>query len=409
MTGHDPSVLHISYEDVRGGAARSAYRLHEGLRRAGARSRMLVGHKASVDDDVRMIRRTLLDRALNRAQLSLGIQYALLPSSFMLLRHPWVRAADVLQLANIHGGCFAHTALPLLSRRKKVVWCLHDMWALTGHCGFSLDSDRWLIGCGCCPHLDSYPSIPRDATHLNWRLKQAVYRASELTLVAPSKWLGDLARRSPLLAGFSIHVIPYGVDTDIFAPAHRAEARRRFDLADDDRVVLLMGPLQPRKGSDLLPRILARTTATVGPITVLLVGDNRMERLPRDIRLRALGQIEDDSRLAKAYVAADLLLLPTRMDNLPNTMLESLSCGTPVVSCPSGGVPDAVEDGKNGLLRPVDPDSLGDAVAQMLKDKELRDRLGHEARRRTLARFTLAVQAQAYLDLYASIGVGRLR
>src|SRR5579871_4816994 len=111
-----PSVLHLSHFDEYGGAARSAYRLHEGLRQLGARSRMLVGSKASSDPDVAELAPTLADRFVNRVGYETGIQYAFLPSTRRALRHPWVREADVLQLANVHGGWLALPALPRLAR-----------------------------------------------------------------------------------------------------------------------------------------------------------------------------------------------------------------------------------------------------------------------------------------------------
>src|SRR5579859_8065652 len=246
-----PRVLHISYSDTVGGAARSAYRLHEGLRREGVESRMLVQVTAAADDpDVRAVKWSFWDRAWNRLQREVGLQYLFVPGTVRLLRDPWVREASVLQLGNVHGGFFAYPFLPLLARSKRVVWTLHDMWAFTGHCGYSLDSDRWLTGCGKCPHLDTWPSIRRDGTRINWRVKKAVYGTLDATIVTPSRWLAALAERAPLMQRFDIRVIPYGLDTDLFAPSPRAEARRELGLDPDARLVLVTSP-ERRKGSDV--------------------------------------------------------------------------------------------------------------------------------------------------------------
>jgi glycosyltransferase involved in cell wall biosynthesis len=397
-----PRVLHISHLDAYGGAARSAYRLHEGLRRCGANSRMLVGRKETSDPDVAEIELGRGDRLANRIGDRLGVQYLFLPSSFRLRTHPWVLQADVLQLANIHGGFFSHTSIPLLGRGKKLVWCLHDMWSFTGHCGFSLDSERWLTGCGRCPHLDTYPPVRRDATWINWRVKQAIYRLRPFTFVAPSEWLAGLARRSLLLSRFPVHVIPYGIDAEIYAPAPQAEARRSLGLAPDERVVLVVG-LEPRKGSGLLPSILAHAVRGNG-LTLLVAGETSPGPLPAAVTVRSLGHIVDERELAQAYSAADVFLMPTLMDNLPNTLLESLACETPAVATAVGGVAEVVEDGRTGLVRPAEPVALGAALAELLADAELRARLGAAGRATVRERFTIERQARAYLELYASLG-----
>ena len=167
------SVLHISESDAAGGAARAAYKIHNGLNGLGHRSRMLVGRKTTPDDEVRKIKRNVAWRAADRVSGSVldafSLQYAFYPSSFGLAVDPWFRSADVVQLHNLHGSYFSFTALPLLSRRRPVVWLLHDQWAMTGHVAYSLDCERWKHGCGSCPYLEEYPRLRRDTTAILWR------------------------------------------------------------------------------------------------------------------------------------------------------------------------------------------------------------------------------------------------
>jgi glycosyltransferase involved in cell wall biosynthesis len=396
------NVLHVSHFDRFGGAAQSARRLHDGLRAIGVTSRMLVGEKESDDPDVRRIVRGRADRLALRVSERVGIQYPFLPSSLALTRDPWLRSADVLQLHNIHGGFFSHTSLPLLGRGRRLVWCLHDMWAFTGHCGYSFDSDRWLTGCGNCPHLDSYPAVRHDMTRLNWRLKQLVYSGCRLTITAPSHWLADLARRSPLLGHFDVHVIPYGLDTEIFHPRLREDARSELGL-ESRRAVLVVG-LEERKGARLLPAILSRTLAEGASNIVLLVaGREQPADVPPGVEVRALGQIAEEGALARAFAASDAFLLPTAIDNLPNTLLEALAVGTPIVASRVGGVPEAVEDGVTGFLAPLDADALGVALARVLSDDELSLRMRGAARHVAEERYTLERQASAYRALYDAV------
>src|SRR4051794_6328025 len=135
---------------------------------------MLVGTKASDDPDVDTVHgggaRRLADRVADEAGARLGLQYLWYPSMARVLRHPWLRDADVVQLYNTHGGYFSHRLLPTLAARAPVVWRLSDMWALTGHCAYAGPCERWREGCGACPDLAAYPPLPRDTTALLWRI-----------------------------------------------------------------------------------------------------------------------------------------------------------------------------------------------------------------------------------------------
>ena len=258
------NVLHISDSDLGGGAARTAWTIHTGLRRLGHGSRMLVGRPVSGDEDVRSIKRNDLWRAADRASGlvldGLSLQYAFYPSSFGVVRDPWFRAADVVQLYNLHGSYFSFTALPRLTRRRPTFWILQDQWAMTGHVAYSHDCERWRIGCGDCPYLREYPPLRRDTTATLWRLKERVYARSRLELVVPSRWLERLTRESPLLQRFPVHRIPHGVDTELFRPGPREEARARLGLPPNGQVVFFSAwdLDEKRKGLHLLLRALER-------------------------------------------------------------------------------------------------------------------------------------------------------
>lgn len=397
-------VLHLSQFDTYGGSARSATKIHEELRRLGAGSRMLVGKKDGDDPDVAEIARSKnwwrADVASYMATDWLSLQYLFSASAFALRVHPWFREASVLQLYNLHGGWFTHTALPLLTRQKPTVWRLSDMWPATGHCAYAFGCERWRSGCGACPQLGSYPPLRRDTTAFNWRVKRAVYRHSPLTLVAPSRWLAGIARESPLLARYPLRVIPNGVETEIFRPRSQAEARVRLDLAPD-RPIVLVASREPRKGPGVVMEALARSS--VRELTVLVVGEalTELPPPPPGVTLVDLGLVRERERLADVYVAADLLLYPSTADNLPNTVLESMACGTPVVTVAAGGVPEAVTHLEDGyMVAEADAEALAAGVRLLLADRELRERLGRAAADRVRRDYSLERQARAFLDLY---------
>ncbi|MHB8643784.1 MAG: glycosyltransferase [Gaiellaceae bacterium] len=365
------NVLHISASDAAGGAARSAYRIHDGLRTLGWTSRMLVGVRRTDDADVRLLKRNLAWRAADRACAALtdrlDLQYVLYPSSFGVAADPWFRGADIVQLYNVHGSYFSHTALPLLSRLRPVVWRLSDMWAVTGHVAYSYDCDRWRHGCGSCPYLHEYPRLNRDTTALLYRWKNAVYARSRLTIVAPSRWLEGVARESPLLSRFDVRRIPNGIDLDVFSPRDRGDARRALGL--DDRPTVLWSSLDladRRKGGR--EALAALELLGRDDVQLIVAGEGAAPA-----GARSLGLL-DDERLALTYNAADVFLLPTLAENLPNAALEAIACGTPVAGFDVGGMSDAVRAGETGeLVAAGDVHALANAVAALL-DADLRER-----------------------------------
>ena len=374
------NVLHISYSDAGGGAARSAYRLHSTLRAHGHASRMLVGRVRRDDPDVRSIKRNLAWRAADRAAGSiadpLGLQYVFYPSSFGVASDPWFREADVVQLFNTHGSYFSHTALPLLSRRRPIVWRLSDMWPLTGHVAYSYECERWRVGCGQCPYLHEYPKLPRDTTRLLFRIKDAVYRHSRIIVVAPSAWIERIAAESPLLSRFPRVRIPNGVDLDRF----RTQPKPRRE-----RPVVLFSAPDPedrRKGGHILEEVRARVGV--------------------EYELAAFNGGE--SELARQLAEADVFLLPTLADNLPNMAIESMACGTPVVAFDVGGVGDAVRHLETGWLAPAgDTEALAAGVRSLLEDAELRERLGRGARAVAEAEYGADLEAKRFAELYEGL------
>lgn len=400
------NVLHISESDAEGGAARAAYKLHKDLRQRNHRSQMLVARKLTSDDDVRPLKRNVgwrgLDRASGAVLDRVGLQYAFYASSFSLAGDPWFRAADVVQLHNTHGSYFSHSALPFLSRRRPIVWLLHDMWSFTGHVAYSYECERWRHGCGSCPHLGEYPALPVDTSARLWRLKQSVYARSRLHLVAPSRWLTALVRSSPLLGRFPTHHIPYGVDTEMFSPGPRDEARGRLGLPNDRPIVLFVATdlTDPRKGFQFID---AAVQGLDDPLLLTVAASGTAQF---DVDTRFL-KIDDDWLLVDAYRAADVVLLPTLADNLPNVVIESMACGTPCVAFATGGVPDAVRHLETGyLVPPGDTEGLREGLRTLLADAVLRARLGDSCRHAAVEDYSLARQSDRYLELYEEVASG---
>lgn len=401
----DVNVLHISETDAGGGSARSAMRIHDGLSALGHRSRVLVGRHQTSRDDVRPLKRhagwQALDRVGGTVADRLDLQYLGYASTFAVVRDSWFHEADVVQLYNTHGSYFNHAALPFLTNRRPTVWRLSDMWAATGHVAYSYDCERWRHGCGSCPYLGEYPALGRDRSALLWKLKKRIYERSRLTLVAPSRWLEGVARESPLLGRFDIRRIPNGVDLDVFRPMPREEARRRLDLHPDRPLVLFssLAVDDRRKGAVHLAAALVHLADRDFDVATVGAGSLAAGR-----QVRSLGRLDDEHDLAAAYAAADLYVLPTLAENLPNVALESIACGTPCVAFETGGVPDAVRHGETGWLAPTGDDAaLAVGIAALLDDAALRRRLGEGARALAESEFDVRLESRRFAELLEEV------
>jgi glycosyltransferase involved in cell wall biosynthesis len=413
-------VVHVSVYDDAGGAARSASRLHQGLCQLGQDSRMYVGNRVSDDPHVLLHSpsRRFGDRLRQRVR---QWWYARQSAPYQRTRAPgmWdftddrtgygsevvraLPACDVLNLHWIAGFLDPGAFFSCVARDQRVVWTLHDMNPITGGCYFTNGCDRHLHGCGRCPQLGS--TRERDLSRRVWQRKRVVFGRQpsfRLRLVTPSRWLKEEVGRSPFFAGMPISVIPYGVDTDMFTPRDRAAARVLLGIPAGVHVILFLAHSfeMERKGMPLLLEALQRL-ADVPGLFLLSAG---LDRPPLDaVRLPFLhmGRVPHDWMLSVLYSAADVLVVPSLEDNLPNAVIEAMACGLAVVGFDVGGVPDLIRPGLTGLLAQArDVQALADAVRTVLSDDGLRRAMGQEARRVAVASCGLKVQARGYLALY---------
>ena len=398
-------VLHINQSDTAGGAAIAGYRLHQGLVEQGIDSKLLVGNKQTDHPKVALIpRRYRLENQLYRFTNRLGFHTLNHVGSFDIPKHPFFQEADILNFHNLHSTGFSYLAIAKLTQHKPAVFTLHDMWSFTGHCAYSYDCNRWQTGCGQCPYPETYPSIKRDSTHWEWKLKNWVYNRSNLTIVTLSHWLTKLAKES-ILNRFPIHHIPNGIDVHAYKPLDPDLCRATLGIPSDKKVLLSSAQsLQDsRKGGHLLVKALQSLPETLKQNCFLLTFGKQATQLEQAMELPALhlGYMSSDRLKAMAYSAADLCVFPTRADNLPLVLQESMACGTPMVSFKVGGVPDLVRPGITGYLAaPENVQDLRDGMVQFLEDDELRETMSKNCRDIAVQEYSLELQAKRYVELY---------
>ncbi|WP_319421338.1 glycosyltransferase family 4 protein [Pleurocapsa sp. FMAR1] len=399
-------VLQINYSDYAngGGGAIAMYRLYQSLKNIGIDGNILSNYKTLSSDESQSIDRSQRwESQIRKITSRLGLNDLHCISSFGVKKNNFYIDADVLNFHILHSGFFNYLAIPSLTKNKPAVFTLHDMWSFTGHCAYSYDCDRWKTGCGQCPQLDTYPAVARDNTKWEWKLKNWVYNRSNLVIVTPSKWLTEQAKQS-MLDCLPIHHIPYGLDTEAYQPIEAEHCKYALGIPHDKKVLMFcaVNLKDRRKGGDLLNASLQKLPASLKKDIVLLTLGNSGEHIESiGIDTINLGYVSSDRLKSIAYSAADLFIFPTRADNLPLVLQESMACGTPMVSFKIGGVPDLVRHNITGYLAaPEDFSDFSQGIIQLLEDNQLRTKMKQNCREIAINEYSLELQAQRYVEIY---------
>lgn len=399
MKSDDTRILHLSYSDS-GGAGKAALRLCQAQRSAGWNARLLVLNKTGDSEAVeqfyprgglraKLVRevRIRVARRHNRKPGCHAIQedypFSSWDSPYRSDLEEHLRRADIIHLHWVAGFLHLPSLLKPSLDRKPIIWTLHDLSPITGGCHYPATCDKFVTGCKACPVLGS--SRQHDRSTIGWQRRRQIFAGlgSRLQFTAPSEWLVGEAGRSGVLDGHPVHLLRNTLDLDSFHPRDRLACRRLLNLPEDSRIVLFVAD----KANDLRK------------------GGDRIEGIVTDIRRRTnchfasvgsgspfaglsdftpFGAIRDDRLLALIYAAADVFLLPSRDDNLPNTAIEALATGTPVVCFANGGAPELLKDPASGrVVPPGDNPAMAQAAVDLISEAPSDGRL-RSSRKATL-------------------------
>ena len=320
---------------------------------------------------------------------------------------PEFREADVVHL---HWTNQAMLSLPqtakVLRSGKRVVWTLHDMWPFTGVCHHASACPLWRTACHHCPQLRR-PSV-NDLSARTFRLKQRTYAAGRFTAVGCSQWLAGLAAEAPLFRGQRVCAIPNPIDTSFFTPSEsKQQVRRSLGLPEGKRLLLFTAfkVTDPNKGIDHLMEsltLLCEERPELRDELAVVLAGCEAETLADAFCVPAYTFPYDTSELRQRslYQAADLLVMPTLMDNLPNTIVEAMACGVPCVGFDIGGLPQMIETGVNGYLaRYRDSLDFAHGIARTLASASY-PALARNARAKAVQAYSEKAVAERYIALY---------
>lgn len=406
-------VLHVSTFESAGGAATAMHRLHEGLLHREMDSRLLVQHRQSKSDRVRVWGNPMA-RMLHARRAFIDA----LPLVFYPKRRVvhWANAwwphsiardvrrlnPDVVHLHWVCRGLLSPPDLKLFDR--PIVWTLHDSWPFTGGCHVPDTCTRYRQSCGACPLLSSMRE--QDLSRWIWNRKQKSWRDVNLCPVAPSRWLTECAAASGLFSDRPVQTIPNGIDTRRYAPMDRDRARQALNLPTDKPVFLLaaMNAAQdPNKGVGLARAALASIASRKGrDAAVVLVTGEGPEADAEDIGFPTVRVgVLQEREMISAYAACDALILPSRLENFSNVALEAAACAKSSIAFDAGGTSDIVEHEKTGYLaRPYDPMDLARGIEELMERPELSLSRGAHARERAVQQFDVTRMVDRYTALY---------
>lgn len=409
-------IVYLNTHDNSGGAGIAAYRLFNNMQSDAFDCRMLVQQKVTDNPRVQgplskiekayYLTHPTLDQIpleicskTSAGMYSPGFMSGL---SFSRLKE---FDPDIVHMHWINGGFVSIKAISKLP--YKVVWTFHDMWPFTGGCHYDGNCGRFQINCGNCPILNS--SDDNDLSRKVWRRKKKLWNKLPLNIIAPSHWLSSCVSQSGLFRNTSVRVVPNGIDINAYKPLDKEQARSLYNLSNDKKIILFgafKACRDSRKGFDLLVESLNHFFESYNyDVQLVVFGASWGEYTEiAGHPIHYVGHLYDASSMAAIISAADVFVAPSRQDNLPNTILEALACGTPCVAFGVGGISDLVEHKRNGYLAdPFQAEDIAIGIDWVLNDEERWEKLSELCRKKAVDNFDITLVTQLHQDIYKNI------
>ncbi len=413
-------IVHINNSDIIGGAAVAANRLNVALRNFGVESNMLVQDARTDVKGVVPIGKGRLHKGKAFARFAFErltflpyeknaiLRYAFSPANIGvdISEHPLVWDADVIHLHWINQGYLSLNGLKkLFDIGKPIVWTLHDMWSFTGGCHYAGTCLEFLERCSFCPFLKKPGK--KDLSARQFVIKKQLYSKVLLHPVACSKWMRALSSESSLFRNKDVSAIPNPIDTKMFKPMDKRECRIDLGLPTDKKL-LLFGAANLsdlRKGArylfEALNILIDSFHVFKENVEIVVFGKISQEtKNSIPLTIHSMKFISDVNELIRIYNAADIFVLPSLQDNLPNTVMESMACGTPVVGFHTGGVPEMIKHKHSGFLAEVkNALSLATGIYETLFLLDIEE-MSKNAREKVLREYAGDVVAKQYFEVY---------
>ncbi len=404
--------LHISNNDINGGAQIASYRVHKSLKANKVDSKILVRNKYSADKDVivnenlfskKMFKLKLkissIIKRLQKSQLNSFHSNNILPSKFS----KYINSLNH-DIVNLHWiGEETLSIKDIANIKAPKVFTLHDMWGFCGGEHYIDDKKNlsWFDG-----YKKSNFNIENiyDLNFSTWRRKKKFWNPMEI--VCPSKWLYELAKKSNLMHDWNIHHVPYPIDSNIFRKIGKAKSRFENNISEDS-LIIMFGAVQAnsdkRKGFDLLLESLNKLK-TKKKIIGVVFGNGEIKIESTNIQLIYKNKIKEEDKLVSLYNAADIMTVPSRQDNLPLVAMEAAACSLPIVAFDVGGLKDIVVHGSNGYLaKPFDTSEFAFYLDELIDNTKIRNDMSYNSSIHIKSNFSFEKIGKKYSEIYQDV------
>jgi len=400
-------ILVVNTEFNRGGAAQIARTLFQSLNKNSEFEGYFAYGRGEKAEDERTIKFAYLPEVYLQGLLTRCLGWQGYGSWFSTKRLEKIiikERFDLIHLHNFHGYYLNLSFVNFLEKLNiPIVWTLHDGWPITGRCAYWFDCEKWKDGCEKCSNLNRYPKTFIDSSAFMWKKKKEYFNSEwNPIIVCPSQWLADRVKES-FLSEYQVKVIPNAIDTETFKPKDKDFVRKKYGISIEKRVVLsIAADLQDeRKGVKYFLKSLKHIKSENLMIIILGKKLNFESNIEiNNIEIKQLGYIKDRDKISEVYNIADIFCISSLDDNFPNTVLEALSCGIPVVGFAIGGIPEQVTEDCGVMVKPKDTKALGGALEKLLNDKELRRKFSENCRKRVLQKYTIEKFTDNYKKVY---------
>jgi glycosyltransferase involved in cell wall biosynthesis len=402
--------LIVNTSERTGGAAVAANRLMKALNNHGVKAKMLVRDKES--DSLTVVglpkspllhwhflweRLVIFVRSRFSRRHLFEIDLANTGSDITGL--PEFKEADVIHLHWINQGMLSLTGIQkILKSGKPVVWTMHDIWPATAICHLTLGCRSFTSACKSCRLLPGDCKLAQRV----WRKKQRLLEDGNIYFVACSHWLEQEAKSSALLKGHKMTSIPNPIDTHIYNRCNKQEARQRLGLPVDKKLILFVSQRVTNRNKGMTYLIEAcRLLEETPQLGVVILGGHAEEvadQLP--FETFPLGYVSDEHRIVDIYNAADVFVLPSLSENLPNTIMEAMACGVPCIGFRVGGIPEEIDHKQNGYVADYrSAEDLARGIRWILTEADY-ESLSQHAVQKVVQNYSQQSVALKYLDIY---------
>lgn len=420
-------IVLLNTDDSMGGAAIACLRLRDALKKnTDWEITVLVQEQKKPNSPVIFLNKTWLSKKIaffrfawerlyfRFFEKNKTIRFAFSPANtgIDISNHPLIQEADIIHLHWINFGFLSLDSLEkLFMLNKKIVWTMHDMWLFTGGCHHSGDCNHFQNQCGYC---ETYLKKPgkSDLSFKVLRKKQSIFEEinpKKIAFIACSEWLEKRAKNSSLLNKYSLKSIPNPIDTELFKPKNKSESRQKLHLPTDKKLILFVAAKISViwKGFSFFQEalhILHAQLVDKEAIELIILGESDEESLRAlPFKTHSLGKIFDTETIIDVYNAGDIFVIPSIQENLPNTIMESMACGTPAVGFEVGGIPEMIEHQSTGYLAKYKSiEDLAKGMHWVLFEANYQ-MLASRSREKVLANYSEEAVAQQYKIVYENL------